>query len=336
MEGHVARQGKQIKLSILKALQEIGEAAGAARINDVLVASGLVLQPRTVRFYLLQLDREGLTRFVSRRRGREITARGREELAHANVIDKVGFVASKIDSLGYRMTFSVSAGRGTIITNVAMIPRGYFARALEDMKHVFVRGLGMGTKLAVAREEEVLGGLTVPADMVALGTVCSVTVNGILLEQGIPVTSRFGGLLELRDWRPVRFVELIEYRGTTLDPLFIQAGMTRVRECARSGNGLIGASFREFPSVALDDVLSLKKKMEQHGLGGLLAIGHPNQPLFDIPVAEGRTGMIVVGGLNPVAALHEAGARVSIQSLAGLEEFSMFQPFQWIRDRFVE
>ena len=60
----------------------------------------------------------------------------------------------------------------------------------------------------------------------------------------------------------------------------------------------------------------------------------PNQPLFDIPVAEGRTGMIVVGGLNPVAALHEAGARVSIQSLAGLEEFSMFQPFQWIRDRF--
>ena len=338
MEGHVARQGKQIKLSILKALQEIGEAAGAARINDVLVASGLVLQPRTVRFYLLQLDREGLTRFVSRRRGREITARGREELAHANVIDKVGFVASKIDSLGYRMTFSVSAGRGTIITNVAMIPRGYFARALEDMKHVFVRGLGMGTKLAVAREEEVLGGLTVPADMVALGTVCSVTVNGILLEQGIPVTSRFGGLLELRDWRPVRFVELIEYRGTTLDPLetFIQAGMTRVRECARSGNGIIGASFREFPSVALDDVLSLKKKMEQHGLGGLLAIGHPNQPLFDIPVAEGRTGMIVVGGLNPVAALHEAGARVSIQSLAGLEEFSMFQPFQWIRDRFVE
>jgi len=43
---------------------------------------------------------------------------------------------------------------------------------------------------------------------------------------------------------------------------------------------------------------------------------------------------VVVGGLNPIAALQEAGARAVIQSLAGLEEFGRFEPFHVVRDRF--
>jgi repressor of nif and glnA expression len=74
--------------------------------------------------------------------------------------------------------------------------------------------------------------------------------------------------------------------------------------------------------------------MERFGLAGILAIGHPNQPLLDIPVAEWRTGIIVIGGLNPIAALHESGGHVAIQSLAGLEQFSRFQLFQTLRERF--
>ena len=53
-------QNTAIKLAILKALKEIKGPAGAARIRERLLASGLDLQPRTVRFYLLQMDREGL------------------------------------------------------------------------------------------------------------------------------------------------------------------------------------------------------------------------------------------------------------------------------------
>jgi hypothetical protein len=74
--------------------------------------------------------------------------------------------------------------------------------------------------------------------------------------------------------------------------------------------------------------------MERHGLGGILALGQPNQPLMDIPVAEGRCGMIVLGGMNPIAALHEAGAKLTIQSLAGLEDFGSFHPFQTLRNRY--
>jgi repressor of nif and glnA expression len=330
------KQSQAIKMAILRALQDLGGPAGASRLLDRISADGAHLQPRTIRHYLLQLDREGLTRFVNRRRGRELTPRGRDELGHANIIERLGFIGAKIDALGYRMTYRAASGQGTIIANMAFISESFLARALEYMKPVFARHLCMGSKLAVVRTGEALGGLTVPPGMVALGTVCSMTVNGILLAERIPVTSRFGGLLEMREDKPVRFLELLEYRGTTIDPLefFINANMTKVRDCARTGSGVIGASFREIPTVALDEVQRLVRQMEKQGLASVLAIGRPNQPLLHIPVSEGRTGMIVVGGMNPFAALREVGAQVQIQSLAGLEEFSSFLPFYVVRDRF--
>jgi len=323
------------KAAILKVLHDVDGAAGASRITERLQSMGMNIRPRTVRFYLLQLDKDGMTTFVSRRHGREITEKGREELTRSNVMEKVGFVAAKVDSLGYRMTFTLRKGSGTIITNVAMIGKRDLSRAMMNMEPVFAAGFGMGARLAFVREGEKLGGVVVPRGMVGFGTVCSVTVNGIMLDQRIPVTSRFGGLLEMRNGEAVRFVELIEYGGTTVDPLeaFIKADMTQVAKCARTGEGIIGASFREVPSVALDDVRRIQRSMDVHGLGGILAIGKPNRPLLDIPVGEGRTGMIVIGGLNPIAALHEAGIPIVAQSLAGLEDFAAFVPFKEIERR---
>lgn len=328
---------KGIKVEILKILQELDAPAGAARLAAQLQRQGIHLQPRTVRMYLAQLDHEKLTRFISRRRGRELTALGREELVRSNVIEKVGFIAARIDELVYRMTFSLKNALGSLVTNVSFLHRARLARALEDMKPVFAAQLGMGNRMALIREGQRGCGRSVPDDQVAIATICSVTVNGILLKAGIPVTSRFGGLLEMREGQAVRFVELMEYRGVTLDPLefFIRAGMTRVRECARTGSGLIGASFREFPSVALPDVARLIREMQRLGLSGVLAVGQPNQPLFDIPVAEGRTGMVVAGGLNPIAAMAESGAEVVIQPLAGLMDYHAFAAFEDLRLRFA-
>ena len=76
--------------------------------------------------------------------------------------------------------------------------------------------------------------------------------------------------------------------------------------------------------------------MDKLGLGGILALGRPGLPLFDIPVSEGMVGMVVAGGLNPVAAIHEAGTRIAIHSLAGLEDMDRFKSFQELRDRYPE
>jgi len=190
----------------------------------------------------------------------------------------------------------------------------------------------MGRRLAIAEAGQKLGGVIVPEGSIGIATVCSVTVNGIMLHEGIPVTSRFGGLIEMRDGEPQRFVDLIEYRGTTIDPLevFIHAGMTSVRQCARTGRGIIGGSFREIPAVAVEGVAQVRAEMESYGLGGILAVGDPGQPLLDIPVADGRAGIIVVGGLNPVAAVHEAGIAVSMASLSGLADIDVFSSYERI------
>lgn len=156
------------------------------------------------------------------------------------------------------------------------------------------------------------------------------TVNGILLKFGIPVVSRFGGLLELAGGRPLRFVELMEYTGTTADPLdlYIRAGLTRVLAAARAGSGLVGASFREIPAVAIPEVWRLQRAMQAQNLHAILDIGRPGRPLLDISVPESRAGMIVLGGLNVLAALPESGIPARIEPLGGLADIAEFRPYR--------
>jgi repressor of nif and glnA expression len=144
-----------------------------------------------------------------------------------------------------------------------------------------------------------------------------------LLARGIPAYSSFGGLLEIRDGKPSRFVEIIKYDGTSLDPLeiFIKGGMTSALAAVKTGNGRIGVGFRELPADSRDNVLELNKKLEDAGLGGFMMVGWPGQPLLEVPVNEGRVGAIVIGGLNPAATLEETGVKVGSRALAGMIEY---------------
>ena len=56
----------------------------------------------------------------------------------------------------------------------------------------------------------------------------SITLNGVLLKHGIPTTSSFGGLLELREGRAIRFVEMIHYDGTSIDPLVTMTNIVNI------------------------------------------------------------------------------------------------------------
>jgi len=213
---------------------------------------------------------------------------------------------------------------------VSLLERAQVADALPLMAKVFEARLGVGRLAALFEPGERVGEIAVPEGKVGVGTVCSITFNGVLLAHGIPVTSRFGGLLELRGLKPTRFVELIHYEGTTLDPLevFIRSGMTDYRGAVATGNGLVGASFREVPGNARERIMATAQGMEDAGLGLVLAVGWPGRPLLDIPVSEGRLGVVLMGGLNPIAILEESGMRVRhTGALAGLVEYRRLVPF---------
>jgi repressor of nif and glnA expression len=314
---------KKIRQVVLNILKEAEKPLSSLKINEELLDRGLDISERTVRLYLQSMEEEGLTE-KSNRRCHKITATGVLEAETSQTIERVGFLSAKIDQMTYRMNFDLASHSGTVVINVTNTEPQHVHDNIHLINKVYEDGYAMGDLVTLLSPGERIGYLTVPEGMVGIGTVCSITVNGVLLKYGIPTHSRFGGLLEIKDRKPTRFVEIIMYDGTSLDPLevFISSGMTNYLGAVNFGNGKIGASFREFPSESRDIVEDLAKQLSTIGLGGFMRIGRPGQTLLDIPVGEGRFGAIVIGGLNPVAILEETGARVHSRALAGLIDFS--------------
>ncbi len=313
------------KVAILRVLRDAAAPLSSAEIADRIAGYGLDLSPRTVRLCLQRMARAGWVAAAKRGRhgGQAITPGGVLEVEGTVTLDRLGFTAARVDTLAWQMDYDVERGEGRIVLNVTLISRANLLHAVREMTVVFRAGLGMGRYVALFAPGERVGTLTVPESQVGIGTICSVTVNGVLLGRRIPALARFGGLLEMADRRPARFTELIAYEGTTLDPLevFIKARLTDVHGAAITGNGRVGASFREVPTAARDDVEAVRDRLRERELDGILVIGKPNRPLFDLPVAQGRTGMVILGGLNPAAAIEEAGIPTSNRALCALCDF---------------
>jgi repressor of nif and glnA expression len=109
--------------------------------------------------------------------------------------------------------------------------------------------------------------------------------------------------------------------------------MTSTSAAACAGHGLIGASFREIPASARDRVVETDAILKGYGLGGFLKLGFPSQSLLEIPVSEGRMGLIIAGGLNAVAPLVEEGIPLESKALSGLVDFSHLFNYQELSTR---
>ena len=198
------------------------------------------------------------------------------------------------------------------------------------MKEIFKSGLAVSDLVITAREGEKIGSVVVPTGKVGLGTVCSVVVNGVLLKAGIPIESRFGGVLEIRNNKPRRFVALISYSGTSLDPSeqYIRARMTAVGEAARTESGKILANFREIPAPARSLVDEKIAQLKAVGIHGVYLLGNTSEPICQIAVGLNRVGLVMVGGLNPVAAVVETGIEVDNMAESGLVEYGQLKSIQ--------
>ncbi|MFH1059119.1 MAG: NrpR regulatory domain-containing protein [Pseudomonadota bacterium] len=316
-------------LEILRVLDESERPLGGTRIAQTLALGGTEMSQRTIRYYLGITDRQDLTAREGRR-GRRLTERGRQELENAYVVDKVGFVAARVDALTYRMTFRLRPAKGEVVVNVSSLDARHLPAAARVLNEVFGAGLSMGQRLLLAPPGSRLGRVGLGPQEFGVATVCTMSVNGVLLSEGIPTVTRFGGLLQYVGGRPVRFTQIINYDGTTLDPLeiFIKGQMTSVGQVVRSGQGVVGASFREIPAPAAGLARRLISRMERIGLGGVILLGRPGQPLLEIPVHPGRVGLVVVGGLNPMAAVEEAGIPTHNRAMGTLMPFEDLPTYQ--------
>jgi repressor of nif and glnA expression len=202
--------------------------------------------------------------------------------------------------------------------NVSLFRQEDLNKALKIMKPVFQSGLSVSDLVVIAAEGKTIGDLIVPEGKIGLATVCSIVVNGTLLKAGVPMDSKFGGILQIKNRKPLRFAELIQYSGSSLDPseIYITSRMTSVRQVAREGQGRILANFREIPAICQPLAEKVIAGLKESHLGGVVMMGEISKPLCAVPVELNKVGVVLTGGLNPVAAAVEAYYFVIIEEIS--------------------
>ena len=317
-------------LLILRILRDSGQPMGARLLARRMAEHGIPLSERMVRYHLGLTDERGLTELAGQRDGRAITKRGIEEIGSARVRDKLSLAISRIETLAFRTTFDPKRKRGLVPVNISLIAREKFRRAVDAMLPAFEAGLCVSGLVAVAKAGEKLGETVVPEGKVGLATVCSIVVNGVLLKSGIPMDSKFGGIVQISRREPLRFVELIHYSGSSLDPseAFIRARMTSVRDVIAGGEGRILGNFREIPALSKDLAERIVGDIRAAGINGVLAFGRVSEPVCEVPVDFNKVGMILMGGLNPVCCAQEAGVDVENLAMSAVVEFGELRPFR--------
>jgi repressor of nif and glnA expression len=310
------------EIAILRVLSESSQPLGSITIARELERYGIHLSERGVRYHLKVADEHGYTQSLGRD-GRMLTPLGFEELKIALAPERVGFILEKLELLAFQTTFNPAKRTGKLPINTSLVDKDKFKEAVAAMKVAIDAGICTSELIATASEGQKLGSVVVPDGKIGVATICSVAVNGILLKAGIPVVSQFGGVLEVKETRPERFIAVINYAGTSIDPSeqYIRAGMASVGEAARTGNGKILANFREMPalarSLASDKIAALKEA----GIDGVYVLGNTSEPICQISVGLNRVGMVLLGGLNPLAAAVEAGINVENIGESGIIDF---------------
>jgi repressor of nif and glnA expression len=329
MIGQETREVERKITAILKVLSDSPEPLGGRIIARRLKEQGIDLSERTVRYHLKMMDERGLTRPMGYRDGRSITKPGLEELRSALVYDKVGFVTARLELLAYLTNFDTSTRTGYIPVDVSLFGKRDFTRALEIMKSVFEAGICASNLVAVATEGERLGETIVPDGQIGFATVCSAVVSGSMLKSGIPVDFRFGGILQIRNFEPIRFVDFIEYHGSTIDPfdIFIAGRMTDAIKAAKSGDGKILASFQEIPLPSKEETNAVVGRLKTAGLCNSVTVGKASEPVCEIPVRLNKVGLVLLSGLNAVAAAAETGIDVTSKAMSGIISIGALRDF---------
>jgi len=299
----------------------------SGRIASHLASLGMELSPRTVRLYLRRLDEEGLTDNRGRL-GRAITERGRRELRLAQAYGRVGFIVDTMDELSMRIDFDPGSGRGSIALDVSYVREEDLMQALHIVHRVSASPYSLCDRVALAAAGRFLGGLEVPQGMAAIGTVSGVTLNGVLLGEGIPIRPRFGGVVEVAGGRPRRFSSIISYGHSSVDPLeaFIKGGMTGVVRALDTGGGAVLGTLCQVPAGSLRAVHGLCARLQPHGFRRTSVHVHLHRTFPGIPATAGMAGLVALGGLNAAAALAEAGLSTCTRSMAAMAEFMDLKP----------
>ena len=234
------------------------------------------------------------------------------------------FINNKIEDLAMEVTYDPVGNTGKIIFNLSLIPKESLEDAIRTFRNSYRAGLSVSDRVRFFEEGARLDSLTIPEGFAGIGTMCTITLDGILLRKGIPLHPVGGGLAEIVDRVPRRFTHMILYEATTIDPLevLVAQDLTSIGRVMKEGNGTILANLRECHMEAESLVIRLLDDFSDAGFTGILEVGAPNVPILGVSTSSQYFGVAMVGGTNPMAALKEEGIRVVTRALKGIMDAS--------------
>lgn len=232
---------------------------------------------------------------------------------------KVKFLLSKAWNLIHKVDFDPEGHEGNVIVNVSYLNKEDF----EESLNIFDEVMNSRPEYCTSRYFQIIPGTE---GKKGLATVCSLTIDGILTKQGIASTPQYGGILETEGKSP-RFIELTAYNGSSLDPheIYLSKGLTSVGESLKNG-GRILASIKEIPYVARPEALDILEEVKEAGFS-ILKIGKPSELIYNAKVERYHAGIVAPGGLNPIAAIKEAGINVQTKAVETLMDISQMEEF---------
>lgn len=293
-------------IEILRILNNQEKAIGSKVIADELKTKGYNLGERAVRYHMQILDEKGYTEKKGYS-GRVITELGKSKLEKGLIYDQVDFTFSKFEERIYLTDFDYNKKEGNVIVNTSNILDN---KAFDIIKEVFASGFCVSPLINMQKTE--ING----KKGYLMKTICGTTIDGVFLKNGIPSIPQYGGLVEIEDYHPTKFSELISYKKTSITPLdaFIAKDMTSVLDVVEEGTGTIPANFRIIPGNSIDKVKQIIQKLEKLGISGVLEIGNISENILGIPVPEGMVGISIIGGITPFCAAQEMDCNVDIKT----------------------
>jgi len=302
-------------IEILRILKEFQEPVGAKRLSELMAERGFVLSDRAVQYYLRYLDEMGFTEKVGNM-GRVLTPYGIAETESALVGDRIGFIISKLERLAFRSTFDPLTNTGDVAYNLSYIPKDRLEEALAAYDDVIKAQCGFFSSYKILDNDS-----RIPEGHVGIMTICSITMDGVFQRRGIPVRMAYGGRLAVEHGQPVKFVDLIGYRGTTIDPLqlFISAGLTSLSMMVSTGTGTGLANVREVPTSSETRVREIIAEMKNCGFMFPVTMG---TSVFNLKSDPYRLSIVSFSGMNFIANTFEKGIPIKTEIGAGNVSFS--------------
>ena len=240
--------------------------------------------------------------------------------AHSATHHRCGHFSAAVD-------FNPDTNTGFIILTITCIASADAKEALNIVQSVLASPYAFSAKFTVIRGGTRIGDFKAPAHTTAICTVCSMTLNGLLLRRGIHATAKFGGVVKVEHGQPKKFSAFLSSGRAPIAPLdvFITCAMTSVCKTVECGSGDVLGSFLEIPEACLPEAKNLYGRIKKIGMGGKMMFGMPSQPLLGMPVTIGSAGIMVFHDLNTAAALTEKGIAAAASPAKTLYDYAALE-----------